>query len=194
MELLRSQLVLLRVVAGCTTHHWAAHNVSDRARRATTPAGPLLDPLPLEESLARQVVSLATLFLKLHYTQAEAPNSGNYSANISAPVEAKAALEAAIAVQGGEDHGLAIESEVVTREAVTSAISSAAGTIAFFVSASNWSAVLSRVKGRLTYSANADDTPDLSEVRLLEWCCLDRRRISAVIQGETHSVHGRVRA
>mgnify|MGYP001595101470 FL=1 len=48
----------------------------------------------------------------------------------------------------------------------------------------SWTIVFGRVKARISHYATSDDLPDSSEMRILEWCCLDRRRLSSVIQGE----------
>ncbi|KAM0749716.1 hypothetical protein T439DRAFT_302673 [Meredithblackwellia eburnea MCA 4105] len=69
-----------------------------------------------------------------------------------------------------------------TRQNVVQEIFSAASRLVYFLSASNWSIVFGRVKNRISHYATSDELPDSSEMRMLEWCCLDRRRLSSVIQ------------
>ncbi|RKO83688.1 hypothetical protein BDK51DRAFT_27542, partial [Blyttiomyces helicus] len=75
----------------------------------------------------------------------------------------------------------------------------AAGRILYYLSASNWSVVFTRVKARLLYlaqtgmTAPGQDVPmereagDLTELRFLEWCNLNRARLGMVI-GELASL------
>ncbi|KAI9597754.1 hypothetical protein BDF19DRAFT_434347 [Syncephalis fuscata] len=59
----------------------------------------------------------------------------------------------------------------------------AAGRVLFYVSASNWPVVFARLKARIAVLAQtSDENADTGEVRLLEWCNLNSRRLSMVLQ------------
>lgn len=203
MDLLRSQLLLLSTIASCTTHQWAAHNTNERAKRhpdgpsASPPRLPLAfqdelrDPPPLSDFVAQQLVNLCSFFLKQHILHDDGLSSGpsgnqESSEAISIPTLARNALRAA-------EEALVQEAVVVevspvgnpTRQSVAFDIYKMAGMINFYTSASNWSVIFSRLKSRLGHYANSDDAPELGEMRILEWSCLDRKRLSTVIQGET---------
>lgn len=55
--------------------------------------------------------------------------------------------------------------------------------ITFHLSASNWPLVFSRIHGRIGYlTTTIEEQPDVVELRLLEWCNLNRSRLGQVIQ------------
>ncbi|EGG04470.1 uncharacterized protein MELLADRAFT_88868 [Melampsora larici-populina 98AG31] len=54
--------------------------------------------------------------------------------------------------------------------------------ICFFVSASNWTIVLGKIKNRIAYWSGPEEFPDRSETRLLEFCSLNRFRLSSIIR------------
>lgn len=62
------------------------------------------------------------------------------------------------------------------------------GQIVFFLSTSNWPLVLIRIKGRLAHlTTTIEDTPDLLDLRLLEWSNMNRQRIGQVLQEASNS-------
>jgi neurofibromin 1 len=55
--------------------------------------------------------------------------------------------------------------------------------IIFYLSSSNWPLILSRIKARISFlTTTIDESPDLVELRLMEWSNPDRTRLSQVIQ------------
>lgn len=205
VDLLRSQLLLLSTIASCATQHWATHNTKERAKRhpdgpSALPRLPLLfqdevrDPPPLSDFVAQQLVNLCTFFLKQHILHDDGLSSGNSSTQESSetiliPTLARNALKAA-------EKGLQVSTVVVdsspvgnpTRQSVAFDIYKMAGMITYYVSASNWNVIFSRLKSRLGHYANSDEAPELGEMRILEWSCLDRKRLSTVIQGEFRTI------
>lgn len=169
VDLLQSQLFLLRTIADCTTQHWA--NV---ATSSTT----FLDPVPLDDQVANRLLLVSLLFLSLPTEDAA---QGIYSRSPSIAVISQTALKAATKPNKGISTPPPSPS---TRQSVSQEIGRQAGRIAYFLSASNWPIVFGRIKYRINQYAN-EDSSDLIEMRLLEWCCLDRRRLSVVIQGSS---------
>lgn len=205
LDLLRSQLFLLRVVANCLVHHWAAHDTSRRSEPSSSttsssskipPTPGFVDPSPLEDALARQLLSLALSFLKTHSLHeddlgplAVSSASGPMGLNASVAYLAQAALRTAVATQStgrpslnGFVSSATVES---SREGVRQEFVRYAGKVLYFLSASNWSIVLARIKNRFNHYTTSDDVPEPGDLRILECCCLDRRRLSIVIQGES---------
>ncbi|WVF65508.1 hypothetical protein IAT40_000236 [Kwoniella sp. CBS 6097] len=55
--------------------------------------------------------------------------------------------------------------------------------IIFYLSAANWPLVLSRIKSRVTYlTTTIEDSPDLADLRLLEWANINRNRLTQAMQ------------
>jgi neurofibromin 1 len=55
--------------------------------------------------------------------------------------------------------------------------------IVFYLSASNWPLVLSRLKTRINHlTTTIDENPDLVDLRILEWANVDRARLSQALQ------------
>ncbi|WAR61885.1 hypothetical protein PtB15_12B577 [Puccinia triticina] len=54
--------------------------------------------------------------------------------------------------------------------------------IRFFVSASNWTIVLGKIKNWIAYWSGPEEFPDRSETRLLEFCSLNRHRLSSIVR------------
>ncbi|OCF40958.1 neurofibromin 1 [Kwoniella heveanensis CBS 569] len=55
--------------------------------------------------------------------------------------------------------------------------------IIFYLSAANWPLVLSRIKARVNYlTTTIEDSPDLAELRLLEWANIDRNRLTQAME------------
>jgi neurofibromin 1 len=62
------------------------------------------------------------------------------------------------------------------------------GQIIFYLSSSNWNLVFSRIRSRLAHlTTTIEDTPDLIELRLLQWSNLNRARLCQLMQ-ETSNV------
>lgn len=80
-------------------------------------------------------------------------------------------------------------------------IHKAAGRIMFYLSASNWPLVFSKIKARLinivqTAQTGATDAPnhdreigDLTELRFIEWCNLNKIRLGMIIAGIRESYY-----
>ena len=57
-----------------------------------------------------------------------------------------------------------------------------ASQVIFYLSASNWSSVFSRIRTRISYfTTTIEEVPDLVDLRLLEWSNVDRVRLGQVI-------------
>ncbi|OAV97573.1 hypothetical protein PTTG_26002 [Puccinia triticina 1-1 BBBD Race 1] len=54
--------------------------------------------------------------------------------------------------------------------------------ICFFVSASNWTIILGKIKNHIACWSGPEEFPDCSETRLLEFCSLNRHRLSSILR------------
>ena len=197
MDLLRSQLYLLTLLTRCLHSHWASHSLYKHSPIASTSAVKIQDPPPLADALARQLLDLAVAFIRAHRGQDDELNpinaglarDGLVGADPSVGFLAQSALKKEMATQRGirQANELAGEAPAIlpSRQSASTDLIHHAGQVIYFLSASNFVVVLTRIKSRVLHPAGSDELPsDSSEMRVLECCCLDRRRASLVIQGE----------
>ncbi|KDN38513.1 hypothetical protein K437DRAFT_22753 [Tilletiaria anomala UBC 951] len=75
MDLLASQLFLLKVLVACLFQHWKSvgqTKPADSQCRDTSSQGPWIDPPPLDDALAKHALSTMTIYLKLTIAREEA--------------------------------------------------------------------------------------------------------------------------
>ncbi|CAG8746171.1 7788_t:CDS:2, partial [Dentiscutata heterogama] len=116
------------------------------------------DPPQLEEHLATHILNVLSKFLHLMASHDDSISSGG-----------------AVSVGGvGRSDAFEIISEIYKN----------AGRVIFYISASNWNVVFSRIRHRIAYLAAANDNwTETAELKLLEVSDLNSRRLSMVLQG-----------
>jgi hypothetical protein len=211
-EVLQSQLFILKILSACMTNHWKWYRGTQRELEAaksskssknsdpssssiplvpsiddtssiTTlvnqPNQPKLqfklprswdDPPPLEDALAKYILSVLSRFLHQMASQednvtGQTPNgnpTGSTSTNNSP------------ATPQGSSATFDIISDIYKN----------AGRVIFYISASNWTVVFSRIKNRIGYlTSTNDEWPETSELKLLECSDLNQERLTAVLKG-----------
>ena len=76
-----------------------------------------------------------------------------------------------------------IAQDCTTPAAAVAAMTRTIARVVFLLTARNWSFVLNGLKQRIKrLKASNEEDPDLLDLRLLEWACLDRVRLSQVLQ------------
>lgn len=61
----------------------------------------------------------------------------------------------------------------------------AASKVIFYVSASNWHIVFIKIKTRILFlTTSVDENPNFADLRLLECCALNSKRLSAILTGK----------
>ncbi|KAJ3298331.1 Ras GTPase activating protein ira2 [Borealophlyctis nickersoniae] len=168
------------------------------------PMSAFVDPPPLEDALAKFILNIVTRFfltsaalintdtINHNFSIFSAPGAGHVEFGSSLPNPSELAhlvSHPSLSIKFNEHVDM------------TSEIHRAAGRILFYLSASNWGAVFHKIKMRLAYLAqlgnlmgqgNGDlqtadrEGGDLTELRFLEWCCLNRTRLSMVIAELSH--------
>ncbi|CAG8615452.1 22543_t:CDS:2, partial [Racocetra persica] len=129
------------------------------------------DPPPLEDPLAKYILSVLSRFLHQFVTHED--NNPNLQNGASSG-------------QPQKDHGLPnnpnVQFSAATHE-IISEIYKNAGRVIFYISASNWHVVFSRIKNRIGYlTSTNDDWPETAELKLLEVSDLNSKRLSMVLQ------------
>ncbi|CAI2172941.1 5991_t:CDS:10 [Funneliformis geosporum] len=192
-EVLQSQLLILKILSACMTSHWkyyrgtqreleamrqSADNVSftgdDNSSVTTLVNQPKFklprswdDPPALEDSLAKYILSILSRFL--HQMASQEDNNTGQPPN-------------------GSPAGLSPNPSTSTQGSsatfdLISDIYKNAGRVIFYISASNWNVVFSRIKTRIGYlTSTNDEWPETAELKLLECSDLNSKRLSMVLQ------------
>ncbi|WAQ85082.1 hypothetical protein PtA15_5A656 [Puccinia triticina] len=122
----------------------------------------------LDDNLAKQLVATISFFLKEHQRFEDA---GAALGPIGSTSQPSANYEA---------HRKPDEKPIVP--SLMGDILTQVSKICFFVSASNWTIVLGKIKNRIAYWSGPEEFPDRSETRLLEFCSLNRHRLSSIVR------------
>ncbi|MBW0469189.1 hypothetical protein O181_008904 [Austropuccinia psidii MF-1] len=201
---LRTQLFVIKILSYCMSYHWAWH----RQQAATSTANPhtiprnssslsisqsandlqsistdWIDPPPLDDNLAKQLVATISFFLKEHQRFEDAgaaltPIGG--SSHIHDPSR-NHSLVTGHPTNSHSSFGRDNDEKPIVPSLMREILAQVAK-ICFFVSASNWPIVLGKIKNRIAYWSGPEDFPDRSETRLLEFCSLNRSRLSSIIR------------
>jgi len=127
------------------------------------------DPPPLDDKLAKFILKVLSRFLYQMASQED--NNPHIQAG---PI--------------GREHSIHnINSQATWSPVIYDLVSEIfknAGRVIFYISASNWDVVFTRIKNRIAFLAATDDEwPDTSELKLLECSDLNSKRLSMVLQG-----------
>ncbi|KAF7726129.1 Ras GTPase activating protein ira2 [Apophysomyces ossiformis] len=183
-DVLQSQLFLLRMLSACMQHHWqfvresrseaptlvphkdGSTNSIDMRSAENHPAD-LEDPPPLDDTCAKYVVAIMSRFMH-QMTVMEERDLGlatNHATNITRTEYYTTNCNVA-----GSTSDIMVD------------IYKAASRIVFYVSASNWPVVFAKIKTRILYlSTTTDENPETADMRLLECCALNAKRLSTVL-------------
>lgn len=126
----------------------------------------LQDPPALDESLAKYIVAIMSRFMHQMSFMEERENNSSHTTNIT-------------------------RTEYYTSTCVSSTSSDiivdiykAASRVIFYISASNWHIMFIKIKTRILYlTTTLDENPNFADLRLLECCALNSKRLSAILMG-----------
>ncbi|KAF8943228.1 Ras GTPase activating protein ira2 [Haplosporangium gracile] len=200
-DVLQSQMFVLRILSQCMDAHWKAYRdqltqhlreANDNASETLTNGSDLTvtsisalaaarhsDPPPLDDALAKYVLSVLTRFLQdVHpcedsdaRTEVQSSNNNNSSSS------RKKANDTDSAPISSSQSGNNLQEVELSQE-----IYKTAGKILFYISASNWPIVFARLKARIQHlSTTNDDWPETAELKLLETASLNQRRLGQVL-------------
>ena len=212
LEVHQSQAYLLYLLDSCLTVTWRQRADATPSQSSDIPRF-WPDPPQLDESSARTLLNVLVTYLRfvsgensLHSgTASPAPSRdgrGQSSSIVSwghGIVEQpgfSALSPSFIQTHQQRDHNLSHshEAELLAYTNMSNIVDTVTqttrylGQIIFFLSSSNWNLVFTRVRSRLAHlTTTIEDTPDLIELRLLQWVNLDRARLGQLMQ-ETSNV------
>ncbi|KAI9020828.1 hypothetical protein CLU79DRAFT_835831, partial [Phycomyces nitens] len=169
-DILQSQLFLLRMLSACMQHHWEfIRTNNDTSSELPT----LQDPPPLDDILAKYIISIMSRFMHQMTAMEERDHSSatNITRTAYYSISSLTSLPTDIVVD----------------------IYKAASRVVFYLSASNWHIMHSKLRARILYlTTTTDETPDTSDIRLLECCALNSKRLSMMFE-EIHPVFARLK-
>ncbi|KAL0094126.1 hypothetical protein F4703DRAFT_1816773 [Phycomyces blakesleeanus] len=169
-DILQSQLFLLRMLSACMQHHWEFIR-TNKDSPADLPT--LQDPPPLEDTLAKYMISIMSRFMH-QMTVMEERDHGS-ATNIT--------RTAYYSISGLTS----LPTDIVVD------IYKAASRVVFYLSASNWYIMHSKLRARILYlTTTSDEAPDTSDIRLLECCALNSKRLSMMFE-ELHPTFTRLK-
>ncbi|KAF9431608.1 Ras GTPase activating protein ira2 [Entomortierella beljakovae] len=201
-DVMQSQLFVLRILAQCMDAHWKAYRgqltqhlqeQSEQESEKSTQEGqtngadpvPSLsavaaarhsDPPPLDDALAKYVLSVLTRFLH-DVPTAEDPDTKSETVTINSSNSRKKTAET-------ESVPIATTHSTINFQEVelSQEIYKVAGRVLFYISASNWPIVFARLKARIQHlTTTNDDWPETAELKLLETASLNQRRLGQVL-------------
>ncbi|KAL1920332.1 uncharacterized protein VTP21DRAFT_1478 [Calcarisporiella thermophila] len=178
-EVLQSQYIILNILSVCMGHHWrwyresTAHVSEAPEQQANIPQRRLEDPPALEESLVKSIINVILRVINQTTISEEVQNS---YISIGSPFVSFTSMSERN--QTPAKHFYApLCGDIHT------GIHRSASSILFYLSASNWGVVFAKIKSKIKHlSSTTDEWPDTSELKLLEYACLDQKRLSAVLQ------------
>ncbi|OAV98832.1 hypothetical protein PTTG_10958 [Puccinia triticina 1-1 BBBD Race 1] len=181
----------------------ATHQPPNHEHHPHQPPKPSLtdwvDPPQLDDNLAKQLVATISFFLKEHQRFEDAgaalgpigstsQPSANYEAHRKATLgnpqqqqQQQQQQQNSIFGGGGGGGGREPDEKPIV-PSLMGDILTQVSKICFFVSASNWTIVLGKIKNRIAYWSGPEEFPDRSETRLLEFCSLNRHRLSSIVR------------
>lgn len=128
------------------------------------------DPPPLEDSLAKYILSVLSRFLHQMASQEDNATGQPPNGNPAGP--------------GSPNNFPATAQGSSATFEIINDIYRNAGRVIFYISASNWNVVFSRIRNRIGYlTSTNDEWPETSELKLLECSDLNSKRLSMVLQG-----------
>lgn len=126
------------------------------------------DPPPFDDSIAKSVINVISRIMH-QTTVLEEREYGQATNHVTQVTRAEYYTVANIARTSAD---------------IVLDIYKASSRVVAYVSASNWNVVFSKIKMRILYlSTTTDENPETSDMRLLECCSLNSRRLSIVLLG-----------
>lgn len=154
------------MLSACMQHHWKYCQDLEDKKRATEIPGVPVDPLPLEDNLAKHIIYVMSRFIyqvgfledrehSIVTNHHSTSNSMETLVNINSPTS------------------------------LTIDIYKAASRVVAYVSASNWSITFAKIKNRILYlTTTQEENPEITDVMLLECASLNCKRLSMVLTGK----------
>ncbi|KAK4687682.1 neurofibromin 1, partial [Tremellales sp. Uapishka_1] len=202
LDTLHSQAFLLQLLQLSLSSSWETQTPPSPSQTGLPRCWP--DPKPFDDSLARHVLAVVMIYSRMmsgdipglrSATASPVPSSrgGTPTAVSKDKPLLPASSSYALGTQFLQQHSypsaraadptLRLSSACSTISSTISEVLKYTSRIVFYLSASNWTLVLARFKTRISYlTTTAEESPDISDLRLLEWANVDRLRLAQILQ------------
>ncbi|KIR99934.1 neurofibromin 1 [Cryptococcus deuterogattii 2001/935-1] len=207
LSILHSQLYILYILNLCLSTSWRQHSQASSPPLSNIPRC-WSDPYAFEDHLAKHMLSVLLVYTRLISLDTEFGDvSGNQapskeSKNLgttSSSLWSKAVLASSSSCSLGtrflqqhshsrsspnrdEPLGEKLSATCTTALSTVIQMTKFTARIVFYLSASNWPLVFAQIKKRVHYlTTTIEDSPDLTELRLLEWSNVDQARLSQIL-------------
>lgn len=195
LENLQSQLFVLRLLSACMQYHWQcmrdskcdnpstaknsyegsihSFDSSNHQSRWSFNDGPLPlemdDPPPFEDSLAKSIMNVMSRIMH-QTTVMEEREYGQATNHVTQITRSEYYTPSNISRTSAD---------------IVLDIYKASSRVITYLSASNWNIVFTKIKARILYlSTTSDENPETSDMRLLECCSLNSKRLATVLTGK----------
>ncbi|WVN87921.1 uncharacterized protein L203_103118 [Cryptococcus depauperatus CBS 7841] len=209
LDILHSQLYILYILNLCLTASWRLHSqvspppLSDLPRRWP-------DPYPFEDHLARQMLSVLLVYARMVSLDTDfgetsssqqgkdrkGPNIGSSTSWVRSVSTASSSYSLGSKFlqdrtypsisqrpSPGAAQSRQLSTTCPTVQCSISQMTKYIARIIFYLSASNWPLIIAQIKKRIGYLITTiDDSPDLTDLRLLEWSKMDQGRLTQALQ------------
>ncbi|WWC73068.1 uncharacterized protein I206_107033 [Kwoniella pini CBS 10737] len=209
LDVLHSQLYLLHILNLCLSTSWQVSSQQSPPPQDVLPrCWP--DPYPFDEALARYTLGVILIYARLVFNDAAndertspAPTKeSRTSASSSTTSSVRSVISNNSSYTLGtkfiQEHSYhsspstpstsstkakLLSTSCITPATVITQISKYISRVIFYISASNWNLIMSKLKIRIGHlQTTIEESPDVIEMRLIEWSNLDRNRLSQVVQ------------
>ncbi|KAI8064150.1 hypothetical protein BC940DRAFT_357286 [Gongronella butleri] len=171
LDLLHSYLFLIQLMSACMQHHWLFIEYAQVQHGTQTQRK---DPLPLDNSLAKHLLTTILLFL---YYSSDAQLKQAIYLDTQYPLFSDKEY-----LQGELGNYNVFMSRLLTHNVMSNLYESSCRII-HFISASNWSVVFPRWKSALIQVSTSvnDDDSEVIELRIITYAALNAQRLAVVL-------------
>ncbi|WVQ63868.1 uncharacterized protein L199_002024 [Kwoniella botswanensis] len=210
LDTLHSQLYLLHILNLCISTSWQAHAAASSPSLQGDLPRCWPDPYPFEEVLARYMLGVLLIYTRLvtldsgiHERSSPAPTKDSKGLGTSSTTSSTRSISSTyttytLGTRFIQQHSYPSSSSTTQTQPIKPKLLSAScstpiatitqmtkytSRVIFYISASNWNLVLSRIKNKIGYlQTTIEESPDVTDIKLLEWSNLNRNRLSQTIQ------------
>lgn len=209
LDTIQSQLFILHILLMCLSESWRINTAASPYQPTELPqCWP--DPAPLDDNLARHLLGILVSYTRLisqdnggqlgipvPLSSKDGKSASSSTVNSWNRQVSPSSTAFSLGAQFIQQHSYPaasgkapppVSETLLAPTASTTATAIAQVTrytarIIFFLSASNWPLVLSRIKARVAHlTTTLEENPELIELRLLEWSNVDFSRLAQVLQ------------
>nr|XP_018259204.1 neurofibromin 1 [Kwoniella dejecticola CBS 10117]OBR81362.1 neurofibromin 1 [Kwoniella dejecticola CBS 10117] len=209
LDILHSQLYLLHILNLCLSTSWQVQSQNAPPPQSEIPrCWP--DPHPFDDILARYMLGIMLIYARSvssdsvnHDRVSPAPTKESKISGTSSTTSSMRSVtsnnsaytlgtkffqehsypSSSTAPQNASNKTKMLSACCTTPTAIITQMMKYISRVIFYLSASNWNLILSRMRSRIGHlQTTIEESPDVIEMKLLEWSNLDRNRLSQVLQ------------